>query len=95
VEMLHDVARVAAGIGDMIDHRTPQCPGRFVKLQPGYARLMKRVDQFAVDIELQLRMRGVADPDRQRAFVTGQPARFPFQQASLAHDAVHDLHICR
>ncbi len=40
-------------------------------------------------------MRGVADPHRLGAFVAGQPGSLPFQQAALAHDAVHDLHIGR
>ena len=38
-------------------------------------------------------MRGVADPHRLCAFVAGQPCGLPFQQATLAHDAVHDLHV--
>ena len=79
----------------MFDHRAFQCPGFVVKFQLGHAGLVKRIDQFAVDIELQLGMCGIADPNRLRAFVARQPADLPFRQAPLAHDAVHDLHIRR
>ena len=72
-----------------------QRPGAFVKFQLSHARLMERIDQFAVNIELQLGVRGVTDPDRLRAIIAGQPARLPFQQPPVAHDAVHDLHVCR
>ena len=89
------VIRLVPYFGQMLQHRAFQVPGPFIELQLGHARLVKRVDQLAIDIELQLGMRGIADPDRLRAFIAGQPARFPFQQAALAHDAVHDLHIGR
>ena len=70
-------------------------PRALVELQLGHARLMEGVDQLAIDIELQLRVRGIADPHRPRAFIAGQPVRLPFQQAALTHDAVHDLHMRR
>ena len=81
--------------GKMLQHGAFQCPTSFIELELRHARLVKGVDQFAIDVELQLRMRGVADPHRLRAFVAGQPTRLPFQQAALTHDAVHDLHIGR
>src|SRR5260370_645018 len=80
-------------ISQMVEHLASQRQGIFMKFQRRHARLMKGVDQFAVDIELQLGMRGIADPNGLRAFITGQPACLPFQQAPLAHDAVHDLHV--
>src|SRR5260370_645015 len=82
-------------ISQMVEHLASQRPGIFMKFQRRHARLMKGVDQFAVDIELQLGMRGIADPNGLRAFITGQPACLPFQQAPLAHDAVHDRHAAR
>ena len=54
---------------------------------------MQGIDQLAIDVELQLRMRGITDPDRLRAFIAGQPVGFPLQQAALARDAIHDLHV--
>ena len=89
------VIRLVPYLRQMLQHRAFQRPGALVEFQLGHARLMKRVDQFAVDVELQLGVRGVADPNRLRAFVAGQPAGLPFQQAPLAHDAVHDLHVGR
>ena len=87
--------RLVPDLGQMIQHDAFQIPRTFVELQLGHARLMECVDQLAIDIELQLRMRGIADPHRQRAFIPRQPVRLPFQQAALTHDAVHDLHMRR
>ena len=69
-------------LGEMFQHRAFQSPALVVELQFGHARLVKGVDQLAVDVELQLRMRGIADPDRPRAFIAGQPIRLPFQAAA-------------
>ena len=55
---------------------------------------MEAVDQFAVDIQLRLVGRGIADQDRTGAFVTGQPRRFIFRQSPTAVDPVHDTHVC-
>ena len=89
------VIRLVPYFSQMFDHRAFQCPGFVVKFQLGHAGLVKRIDQFAVDIELQLGVCGIADPNRLRTFVTRQPAGLPFQQARLAHNAVHDLHVRR
>ena len=89
------VVRLVPYFRQMFEHLAFEVPGSVIQLQLGHPRLMKCVDQFAVDVELQLGMRGIADPDRLRALVTGQPARLPFEQAALAHDAVHDLHAGR
>ena len=89
------VIRLVPDLGEMLEHRTFQRPAAFVELELGHPRLVKRINQFAIDVELQLRMGGIADPHRQRALIAGQPVRFPFQQAPLAFDAVHDLHIFR
>ena len=81
--------------GKMLQHRAFQFPAGVIHLELGHTPLMKGVDQFAIDIELKLRMRGVADPHRLRALVAGQPCGLPFQKSALAHDAVHDLHVGR
>ena len=79
----------------MLQYGAFQIPRSVIELQLGHPRLMKRVHQFAIDVELQLGMRGIADPNRLCTLIAGQPARLPFQQAALAHDAVHDLHVGR
>src|SRR4029078_5961671 len=79
--------------GKMLEYRAFYCPGASIQFELGGSPLMECVDQFAVDVELQLRMRGIADPHWLRAFVAGQPFGLPFQQAALPHDAVHDLHV--
>ena len=46
---------------------------------------------LAVDVELELLGRGVADPDRLGALVAGKVVQLELGQAPLAADAVHDL----
>src|ERR1700684_3529722 len=50
-----------------------QRPGRVVRREAGAARDVKGVEHFTVDIELELSNGAVADSDRSRAFVAGQP----------------------
>ena len=61
--------------------------------EPAAPRQVQRVHHLAVDVELQLAVRGVADAHRLRALVAGEPRHLPFGQAPLAGDAVHDLHL--
>jgi hypothetical protein len=53
------------------------------------------VHDLAVDVELQLAMRRVADADGPRVLVSRQPVNLPFCEAPLARDAVHDLGLLR
>ena len=82
-------------VGQVFEEFTLEIPSPTIQLQLGNSRLMKHIHQFAIDIELQLAMRGVADPDRQSSLVTRQPIGFPFRQPTLPQDPVHDLHIGR
>ena len=50
-----------------------------------------RVHELAVDVELELPGRGVADPHRRRAPVAVQVAQLPLGQLGAPVDAVHDL----
>ena len=43
---------------------------------------MEGVDQFAIDVELQLRVRGIADPHRLRAFIAVQASPPPIPAAA-------------
>lgn len=58
-------------------------------------RLVERVEHLAVNVELQLRERGVPDPHRSRVLVSGQPVDRPLVEATIAFDAVHRLQLAR
>src|SRR5215218_7282167 len=58
-------------------------------------RLMQRVHDLAEHVDLELPVRRVPDTYRSRAFVAGKPRRLPFEQATLATEAIHDLHLVR
>ena len=66
---------------------------RIVRRDAVRARLVQRVDDLAVDVELELLGGGVADAHRPRALVAGQPVDLPLGQPPLARDAVHDLQL--
>src|SRR5262249_37917467 len=50
-----------------------------------------RVEQLAVDVELELGDRAVADPDRTRAHVAVEMRQLLFREILAAIDTVHDL----
>ena len=64
----------------------------FGQFAPG---VIQRVHHLAVDIELELTAGGVADPDRRRVLVSGQPVELQLGQSPFAGDAVHDLQPAR
>ena len=57
------------------------------------AGLVAGVDHLAIDVELELRRGRVADAYGPRAAETGQPIELALFEASLARDAIHDLHV--
>src|SRR5215469_18554891 len=58
------VVRLTPDLGKMLEHRAAQGPRLLAEIHFRHARLIEGVDQLAIDVELQLRMGGVADPDR-------------------------------
>src|ERR1035438_2402052 len=54
-------------------------------------RMEKGVEHFSVNIELELKRSSIPNAHRLRAFVSREPADFPFDKLPLAFDAVHDL----
>ena len=72
-----------------------QRPGRIAGGETRAARDIEGVEHFAIDVELKLLDRSVADADRLRAFVAGQPGNFVFLEPSVARDAVDDLQVVR
>src|SRR5690606_10655111 len=68
-------------------------PGLRIGRDAGAARLVEGVHDLAEDVELLLGRGGVADPDRRRAGVAGEPLEGELRQAPLAGDSVHDLQL--
>src|SRR4029079_8879767 len=57
------------------------------------ARLMQRVHKLAVNVELQLVVRAVADAHGRRVAESLEPRHVPFAEPPFAGDAVHDLRL--
>jgi hypothetical protein len=76
----------------MLQDRAFDRPAHLVQLELCHARLMQRVDQLSINIELQLRMCGVADAHGLCSLITVEPAGLPFKQSALTPYTVHDLH---
>ena len=62
---------------------------------PWRRALVERLDDLAVDVELELVRRAVSDADRLRALVAAEPGKLELGQPPLACDAVHDLEVLR
>src|SRR5271154_1701406 len=99
---MSEVARTASHFPDALvrlspdflevrDERALQRPGCLAGGKTGAAGDVKGVEHFAIDVELELFDRSVADSDRSRAFVAWQPGNFIFLEPSLASDAVDNL----
>src|ERR1700722_20870576 len=73
------------------NERAFQRPGRFAGGEACAARHGKGVEHFAIDIELELFDRAIADSDRSRPFVAGKPRNFIFLEPSLAREAIDNL----
>ena len=57
------------------------------------ACLVQRVDDLAVDVELELFGGGIADSYRRRALLSGQPLHFVLGESTFTAGAVHDLQV--
>src|SRR5258707_14098007 len=66
-------------------------PGVVVGRHPQLTGPVEAVEHLAVDVELELAGRVVADPHRPGAFVAGKPAERLLWQVPLACHAVHYL----
>src|SRR5271155_4884784 len=78
-----------------IHQRALQPPGVVVALQVVLARDVQGIDHFAIDIELKLLMRGVANTHRSAVLIAGQPRKLHLSKHSLARNSIHDLSILR
>ena len=68
-----------------------QIPAGTGRAQAADPRMMQRVGDFAIHVELQLRMRFIADADRLRALVARQPRHDPFQAPPFAGNSIEGL----
>ena len=68
-----------------------QGPRLVVLAQTVHPRLIERIQDLAVDVELQLAARGISDPNGTRSFVAVEPRELELRQPPFAGDAVHDL----
>ena len=65
------IARLTPREVEMFQQLKLQCPCGVVTLQPAFPRLIECVHHFAVHVDLQLGMGGVADADGPRSLVAG------------------------
>ena len=72
-----------------------QRPGRVIGAETRAARDVEGVEHFAVDVELELFDRPIADSDRSGAFVARQPGMFEFLEPPFARYAVENLQVVR
>src|SRR6516165_3722243 len=56
-------------------------------------RMVERVKNFAVNVELRLVYRGIADADGARPFKSGQPRDLPLGEPPLTAQTIHDLQL--
>ena len=66
------------------EQRELHLPAGFMGRETAAPRLMGGVHDLAEDVELELAMRGVADADRLRPFVAGEPRSLPTSRPSRA-----------
>ncbi len=63
------LVRLAPDRRQVLEQGLLQGPARGLRRQPGAAGLMRRVHGLAIDVELELAVRGIADPHRGGALV--------------------------
>src|SRR5215467_3781065 len=99
-----EMLRIAANLPDAMVRLTPTLfqvmqnrllkrPARFGWSQGALPRLMQGIEQFTVDIDLNLPMRVVADPHRGRVLISRQPRNLEFGETALSGESIHDLHL--
>src|SRR3954471_12276445 len=80
---------------DILDHPAPTGPEAFVDPAEQLAAEERHADDLAVDVELELFGRCIADPDRLGALVAGKVTQFELREPTLPADPVHDLDLGR
>ena len=89
------LVRLAPAPLEVREQHALQRPGLVVGRDVAPPGLVEGVHHLAVDVELELVAGAVADPDRLRPLVAGQPGQLELGQPPLAGRAVHDLEVVR
>ena len=99
-EMLRRSAHLPNALVGLIPDLAPNVQARPARSRPRVDRgqavavsMVERVEDLAVNVELRLIDCGVADADRARSFISGQPWHLPLGQPPLAAQPVHDLQL--
>src|SRR5665811_13612 len=85
--------RLLPGVLEMLDDRELKFPAGLLRREAAFPRLMQRIEQLAIDIELGLLVRGIADAHGRGLLVSWQPGKLDLVKPALAGDTVHDLHL--
>src|SRR5579862_1043657 len=72
-----------------------QAPGVIITFELVLTCDVQRVDNFAIDVELKLLMRGVAYTHWTALLIARQPRKLRLNEHSFARDSIHDLSILR
>ncbi len=78
---------------ETLENELLQVPDRVPVIHPHLPGGVQRVHQLPVDIDLELCVRRVADPNRPRALVTGQPTELDLRETTFPAQPVHDLEV--
>src|SRR5271156_2309668 len=87
------LVRLSPDVLEVQNERAFQRPGRVAGGETGAARNVKGVEHFAIDVELELCDRPIADSDRLRAFVARHPWNFEFLEPPFARYTVEYLQV--
>ena len=85
--------RLVPDLLDMLDQRPLDVPGLRAEIEPVLAGGMEDVENLAEDVELELAVGAVADPDGSAALVAGEPVGDQLALQALARHPIHDRHL--
>src|SRR6185312_740952 len=85
------LVRLRPDLFEVRDQRFLQSPACLQLGQAFSPRLVQRIENLAVDIQLKLLRGGIPDPYRLRSFIALQLSQLKFGQPPFSGDAVHDL----
>src|SRR5436309_2753096 len=89
------LVRLIPNPGEVLEQDRPHRVPVFVGGQAVALSMVERVENLAVDVELDLIYRGVADADGAGPFIPGQPWYLPLGESTLAAQPIHDLQLIR
>src|SRR6266446_10119670 len=87
------LVRLIPNPGQVFEQDRPYRVPVFVGGQAVAVSMVKRIEDFAVDVELRLIYCGVADAHGARPFIPGQPRDLPLGESTLATQPIHDLQL--